>query len=157
MSKILTIFPRQRDILQRALKVYWNEWADKRTTLIIQQVVLLQQLPVHQQTLGGAGRVKDNGVFAQKLLEHIQFGLASLFKDKHETKSLVVAAYVTWWSIGKERYTCHELVFLWYFCTYWTNLRQQCLLRLTEKSFALNRCYGLGVKLTHGLPCEPNN
>lgn len=55
----------------------------KLTTLVIQQVVLFKQLPVHQEALRSAGWVKDTRVFAQKLLEAVQFGLTRLFNDKH--------------------------------------------------------------------------
>lgn len=52
--------------------------AVKLTALVVQQVILLQQLPVNQEAFGCSRRVKDAGVFAQKILEHVQFGLTGL-------------------------------------------------------------------------------
>lgn len=39
--------------------------------------------------------------------------------------------------------------------TYRADLGQQRLLGLTEERFALDRCDGFWVQLTHGLPCQP--
>lgn len=48
------------------------------TGLVIQQVVLLEQLPVHQEALGSSGWVEHTWVFVQQLLEQLQLGLAGL-------------------------------------------------------------------------------
>lgn len=75
--------------------VRMNQKSTEPTTLVIQQVVLLQQLPVHQQALGCASWVKDSRVFTQKLLEHVQLGLTRLLEHKEDTQSIFPLTAVT--------------------------------------------------------------
>lgn len=66
------------------------------TTLVLQEVVLLEQLPVQQQALGAAGRVEHTGVLAQELLEHLHFRLTGLCSGEdinHQSSNALTEKY----------------------------------------------------------------
>lgn len=55
------------------------------TGLVVQQVVLLHELPVELQGLGRAGRVEDIRVLVEQFLEGVERGLAGLQGDRRDT------------------------------------------------------------------------
>lgn len=86
--------------------------------------------------------MKDVRVFTQELQECFQFGLTCLFRKEGGG----VNVNAKFWLIT----TTKSKRF-----TYRADLGQQRLLGLTEERFALDRCDGFWVQLTHGLPCQP--